>query len=218
MRDDPRIARVWFAATALTVLVAMVVQVRATLQVDSGFFDSDLKRVLNLFVFFTIQSNLLVGVTTAMLARRLDRPSTAFRAVYLAAVLDITVTGVVFQVALADLDQLEGKAAAADFLLHKMIPAMAVIGWLVFGPRGLFTRRIVPYATIVPLAWVGFTLARAPFASDFYPYPFIDVSDLGYPRVLVNIAVITALFFGLAAGAVALDRRLGNTTPARSSP
>lgn len=209
LRNDPRLARAWFACTALLVAVAIVVQVRATLQLDDGFFDNDLKRVLNIFVFFTIQSNLLVGATTGALAVRLDRTSTAFRAVYLAAILDITVTGVVFQVALADLDQLQGKAAAADFLLHKAIPAMAVIGWLAFGPRGLFTRRVIPYATIVPVAWVLFTLARGPLASDFYPYPFVDVADLGYARVLVNIVVITVFFFGLALGAVALDRRLG---------
>lgn len=113
-----------------------------------------------------------------------------------------------FQIALADLDQLEGKAAAADFLLHKAVPIMAVVGWVVFGPRGLFTRRIVPYATLIPVAWVLFTLARGPFASDWYPYPFVDVVDLGYVRVLVNVAVITAFFFGLAAAAVAADRRL----------
>ena len=106
-----------------------------------------------------------------------------------------------FQIALADLDQLEGKAAAADFLLHKAVPIMAVVGWVVFGPRGLFTRRIVPYATLIPVAWVLFTLARGPFASDWYPYPFVDVVDLGYVRVLVNVAVITAFFFGLAAAA-----------------
>ena len=208
MTRDARIARIWFGATAALVLVAIVVQLRATLALDDGFFDNDLKRTLNVFAFFTVQSNLLVGVTTGLLAVRVDRSSTAFRALYLAAILDITVTGVVFQVALADLDQLEGKAAAADFLLHKAVPAMAVVGWLLFGPRGLFTRRIVAVATAVPVAWVAFTLVRAPFASDWYPYPFVDVNELGYARVALNIVVITAFFFALAAGAVALDRRL----------
>ncbi|WP_436794100.1 Pr6Pr family membrane protein [Actinospongicola halichondriae] len=208
MTRDVRFARIWFGLTAVVVAIAVVVQMRATLRLDEGFFDNDLKRVLNIFVFFTVQSNLLVGVTSGLLAARFDRVSTAFRALYLAALLDITVTGVVFQIALADLDQLQGKAAAADFLLHKAVPILAVLGWLLFGPRGLFDRRIIPLAAAVPVAWVAFTLARAPFASDFYPYPFVDVTDLGYPRVVLNLVVITAFFFGLAAGAVALDRRL----------
>ena len=208
MTRDVRFARIWFGATSALVVVATIVQLRATLSLDAGFFDSDLKRTLNVFAFFTVQSNLLVGVTTGLLAARIERASTAFRAVYLAAILDITVTGVVFQIALADLDQLEGKAAAADFLLHKAVPIMAVGGWLLFGPRGLFTKRIVAFATAIPVGWVAFTLLRAPFASDWYPYPFVDVTDLGYARVAVNIVVITAFFFALAAGAVALDRRL----------
>ena len=43
---------------------------------------------------------------------------------------------------------------------------------------------------------------------DFYPYPFIDVRSLGYPRMFVNVALVGALFYALAAAAVALDARL----------
>ena len=46
---------------------------RATLSRDAGFLDSDLKRTLNVFAFFTVQSNLLVGVTTGLLVQ--DRRS-----------------------------------------------------------------------------------------------------------------------------------------------
>jgi hypothetical protein len=49
---------------------------------------------------------------------------------------------------------------------------------------------------------------RGPFASDFYPYPFVDVADLGDARVLLNVAVVAALFLALAFGAKALDARL----------
>jgi hypothetical protein len=200
-----RAARIWWAATALVVAVALVVQVRATLRLDEGVFDTDLERVLNIFVFFTIWSNILVGVTTGLLAARTDRTSTVFRSCYLAAVLMIAVTGIVFQVALADIHDLQGKAAAADFLLHKLV---AVAGWVFFGPRGMATSEAVRGAVVIPLVWLAFTLLRGPFASDFYPYPFVDVADLGYLRVLVNAAVVAALFLGLAFGARAVDDRL----------
>lgn len=201
-------ARAWWAVTALTVAVALVVQVRATLQLDEGFFDSDLKRVANIFVFFTIWSNVLVGITTGLLAIDPDRRSTTFRSTYLAAVLMIAVTGIVFQVALSDIHDLQGKAAAGDFLLHKLVPFLAVVGWLVFGPRRMVTAAVVRGAVVIPVVWLAFTLLRGPFASDFYPYPFVDVADLGYARVLLNVAVVAALFLGLAFGAKALDARL----------
>ena len=97
----------------------------------------------------------------------------------------ITVTGIVFQVALSDIHDLQGKAAAADHLLHKVVPALAVVGRQVFGPRRTVTTDVVRGAVVIPVVWLAFTLVRGPLAGDFYPYPFVDVADLGLPRVLV---------------------------------
>ncbi len=203
-----RLARLWFGATASTVAVAMVIQVRAVAQLDSGFFDTNAARVANIFCFFTIWSNLLVGATCGVLAVRLHRPSPAFRIAYLTAILMIVVTFVVVIVALDPITQYEGKAAAADFLTHKLVPVMAAIGWLVFGPRGLVTGAAVRGSVVIPVVWLAFTLVRGPLAGDYYPYPFVDVADLGYTRVIINAVLLAGLFLALAAGAHALDRRL----------
>lgn len=214
-----RAARIWFALTAVGVLVGLVVQVRATAQVDEGFFDSDAKRIANIFCYFTIWSNILIGATSALLAVRLDRRSTAFRATYLAAVLMIVVTGIVVQVALKDIvAELDGKAAAADFFTHQLAPVMGGLGWILFGPRGWIDGRVIRGAVVIPVVWLAFTLIRAPFASDFYPYPFLDVTDLGYPRVFVNIAIVAVLFLGLAFGARALDPHLPDLAGTRADP
>jgi hypothetical protein len=42
-----------------------------------------------------------------------------------------------------------------------------------------------------------------------YPYPFIDVSHLGYDKVLTNMAVLILVFGGLGLLLIALDRWLG---------
>ncbi len=201
-------ARVWFGLTASTVGVALVIQIRAVAQLDAGFFDTDAKRIANIFCFFTIWSNMLVGLTCALLAARLERPSLVFRSTYLTAVLMILVTFVVVIVALDPIAQYEGKAAAADFLTHKLVPVLAALGWLLFGPRSMVSAGVVRASIVVPLGWLTFTLVRGPMASDYYPYPFVDVGDLGYARVLINVVFVTALFLGLAVGAHALDRRL----------
>ena len=185
-----RWARPWFGGMAVLVLVTMVVQLRAVAQLDTGFFDTDAERIANVFCFFTIWSNLLVGATSAALALRLDRPSLGFRSAYLAATVMIVVTFVVVIVALDPISQYEGKAAAADFLTHKLVPVLAAAGWLVYGPRGMVDARVVRGAVVIPVVWLAFTLIRGPLASDFYPYPFVDVVDLGYPRVLVNLSLI----------------------------
>ena len=115
-----------------------------------------------------------------------------------------------YHVALADLQELDGKAAVADQLLHLVVPVLAVAGWLVFGPRGLVSARDIGLATLVPLAWLVFTLIRGPIV-DWYPYPFLDVRDHGYPRVFANCVLVGLLFLALAAGARALDRVLDRT-------
>ncbi|MCS7478654.1 Pr6Pr family membrane protein [Umezawaea endophytica] len=207
--DKRTTARLWFGATALVVLVGLVVQM--VLSGTSGRGDSVGARLFTMYCFFTVQSNVIVCVTTGLLAANPNRPSTVFRVFRLAGLVGIAVTGIVFHLALAGLQELQGYAALADFLLHTASPLLTVVGWLLFGPRAPAGARVVLLSLVFPLAWLVFTLVRGPFA-DFYPYPFLDVRVLGYPAVLVNCVVVGLLFGALAAGAVALDRVLTRAT------
>lgn len=202
-----RWASMVFAGTALLVLLGIVLQVAETATFEGGRFESMPARVANLLAFFTIQSNLLVGLTAAVLALSMASPPRWLSAVRLAALLDIAVTGIVFRLALADLHDLEGRAAAADFVLHALVPIVAVVGWVIYGPRGRISKSTIAWATVVPVAWLAGTLVRGAVI-DWYPYPFVDVTDLGYLPVVVNVVLITALFVGLAFGARWLDSRL----------
>lgn len=199
------VRRGWFGFTALVVLVGLVVQVVVTAGDTTGRFPDLGPRLFNLFCFFTIQSNVLVLVTSALLAANPDRSSTLFRALRLDGVLAITVTGVVFHTVLKGLRELTGAAAFADFLLHTMSPVLCVIGWLAFGPRGAISGRVIGWSVVFPLAWLAFTLGRGAVI-DWYPYPFVNVTELGYGRVLVNCTAVAVLFLALAAGAWWLDR------------
>ena len=197
-------ARLWFAATAVVVLAGVVIQLFVTAGLTTGFFDTKLERTLNVFCFFTIQSNIIVGVTCLLLAMNPDRSSTAFRVFRLTGVVAITVTGIVYHSVLAGLFDLDTWGLVADHALHTVVPVMAVVGWLMFGPRGQTSFRVARQATVFPIAWMIFTLIRGAFV-DFYPYPFVDVNALGYARVLVNGVWVAALYLGLAAGFTVFD-------------
>jgi hypothetical protein len=212
-------ARVWFGVTALTVLVGLVVQLWVTARATGGQFPTVGGRVVNLFCYFTIQSNVIVLVTCGLLAVRPQRTSTLFRVLRLDGIVAITVTFVVFQIALADLHDLTGGAAFADFMLHTAAPVLCVLGWLLFGPRQRGGLRLVVLAGIFPLGYLALTLIRGPIV-DFYPYPFLDVGTHGYPRVLLNSVIIGLLFVGLAAAVTAVDnwavrRKTGESADAR---
>ncbi len=75
------------------------------------------------------------------------------------------------------------------------------------GPTG----RIVGWSIVFPVLWLVFTLIRGAFVG-FYPYPFVDVDEHGYGRVLLNCLLVAVLFLALAAGATTLDGRLRRKT------
>jgi hypothetical protein len=196
-------------ATALVVAVGLVAQVLATARRDSGYFDTDASRVANVFAFYTIQSNVIVLVTCAVLALRPRRPRGQwFWVLRLDGVLCIAVTFVVFHLALADLQDLEGLDKLADSLLHTASPVLCVAGWLAAGPRRHVSWPVVRLSLAFPVLWLVFALVRGPLVGGWYPYPFLDVEDLGYPRVLLNAVLVSVLFLALAAGARWADQRL----------
>ena len=198
--------------TAAVVLCGIVVQLVVTANGTEGFFADNPERVFNVFAYFTIQSNLLLGGTTLLLALQPDRPqNTLFRTLRLNGMLCIAVTGIVYHLVLAADDDPQGWAAVANFLLHTAAPVIGVLGWLLFGPRGFTDRRIVAWSIVYPLLWLVFTLVRGEFVG-FYPYPFLNVDEHGYGRVLLNCLLVAILFLALAAGATSLDRRLHRRT------
>ncbi|GAB2634510.1 Pr6Pr family membrane protein [Kribbella swartbergensis] len=202
----------WAGVTALIVACGIVVQLVVTANGTEGFFPDNPERVLNVFAYFTIQSNLLLGGTALALALWPDRPQgTVFRTLRLNGVLCIAVTGIVYHLVLAGLDELSGWAAFTNFLLHTAAPVFGVLGWLLFGPRGRTDPRVVAWSVVFPLVWLVFTLVRGEFVG-FYPYPFVDVTEHGYAQVLLNCLLVAVLFLALAAGATYLDRRLHRKT------
>jgi len=211
-----RTARLWFGLTALAVFTGIIVQVFVSANAKAEFFHTAGARVFNVFCFFTIQSNLIVGVTSLLLALNPNRSSTVFNTFRLTGVVAIAVTGIVFHAVLARLLDLESWALVANNLVHTVVPVMAVLGWLMFGPRGRTSRRVMWLSVLFPVAWLIFVLIRGPIV-HFYPYPFVDVIKLGYARVLINCVWVAVLYLGMAAGAAALDRRLARTSVTEGS-
>ena len=210
-----RAARIVFGLTSVVVTVGLVLQLSLAITADSGTgaFASTPDRVVNFFSYFTVLSNIAVAVTTGMLAARLDRRSTLFRVIRLDGLVAIAVTGVVFHLTLAQLQELTGWNAFADAILHTASPILAVLGWLAFGPRGQLSGRIVLLAVIAPVCWLVYALVRGANVqdrdgNDFYPYPFMNVQEHGYPVVLLNCAIVAVLFLAICAAALWADRRL----------
>lgn len=204
-------SRLWFAVTALCVAGGVTISVVTAALSSTGHFHTPVERAFNTFTFFTVDSNLIVGVTVLLLAFNPDRTSPVFATFRLIGIVAITVTGLVYHVALAGLFDLQGWDQLGNQLVHTVVPILAVVGWLMFGPRGLTSARIALWSLAFPIAWLGFTLIRGAIV-HWYPYPFIDVTRLGYGGTLLNCGWVSLLLLGLAAGATRLDRILARSS------
>lgn len=205
--DRRRWAQVWFTVTGLAVVAGLAIQVPVTASGTGGFFSVPWERGLNVFAFFTIQSNIRIAVASFLLAARTERRSMGFAVLRMTGLVAITITGIVYHVALRGLFELDTWGLAADQLLHTVVPVMAVAGWVLFGPRKLVSTRIALLSLIFPVAWLAFTLVRGMFV-PFYPYPFIDVTVLGYAKAILNCLWVALLFVAIAATFTGFDRTL----------
>jgi len=83
-----------------------------------------------------------------------------------------------------------------DKLLHTLIPVLVIIYWILYGQHsGLIWKRI-PGFLVYPMLYLMFILLRGEFPG-FYSYPFVNVSELGWPQTLINIVILFGLFLVL---------------------
>jgi hypothetical protein len=156
-------------------------------------------RSINFFSYFTILTNTLAALALTLpwlapqsgLGRFFSRP-TARTAI---ATYMIIVMAVVYFV-LRHLTNLQGWNLIADILLHYVMPVLFVIDWLFFVPKETLKLNDTPAWMAYPIVYLVWTFIHGAY-SGFYPYPFLNNSELGIVRVLLNEAGLLAIFLVL---------------------
>jgi hypothetical protein len=211
-------SRLWHAVLAAIVIASLVAQIALLLQggVDVNSADAArpdvATRFVRFFSFFTVESNLLVLAASIALVIDPSRDGTLFRIVRLDALLGIAITWIVFALVLSKIVHTEGLAAWINFGFHDASPVLALVGWLLFGPRPRIDARTIVLAFLWPVAWILYTLVRGAIVG-WYPYPFLDATTLGYPKVFANTAIVMGLALVIAGAMRWIDRRLSATRP-----
>ncbi|KQR20995.1 Pr6Pr family membrane protein [Microbacterium sp. Leaf151] len=195
----------------------LAVGLTATLIAQCILTASEGRSLANTFSYFTIQSNVLVLVTSAILCLR-PRPSGAtwWRILRLAALVGITVTGIVYVLFLARSVHLTGLAAVYNQVFHHAAPLLTLVGFLVVEPRQGFRRRDLAFLGW-PALWLVYTMVRGAFFDprftgfalkpSNYPYPFLDPTEAPPAEILGSIAFVFVLLLVVGVGYVFADRR-----------
>jgi hypothetical protein len=139
--------------------------------------------------FFTVITNLLLAVTMTSVAT--GRRVSPF--ILGGMTLAILLVGVVYATLLAGLHALTGPALVADILLHRVSPVAMTLWWLFFAPRARLGWRAPLWWCLYPLAYFAYALGRGQI-DHRYPYPFMDVGNLGWLQVALNAGGIALAF------------------------
>jgi len=145
-------------------LVGVVWELFGTLGRGPLLGDTTVDLVVHFFSYFTILSNILVGVTCALLLVDPLRDGRVFRVARLDALLCIAVTGIVYNTVLAGLNELSVAGFFTNLLMHQAGPLLAVVGWLVVGPRPRIDAATVWWSVVAPLAWIVYVFVQGAFS------------------------------------------------------
>ena len=169
--------------------------------------------IANFFSYFTIQCNLLIAIslTFAVLMPQ-SAPGKFFSqlSVQTSIALYIFIVGLVYNVVLRSLHHWEGLQWWVDNMLHVVIPVLYLLYWFLFRTSGFIARKDSVKWILFPAAYLVYTLVRGSIV-DWYPYPFLNAVNLGYERVLLNIAVMLSIFLVAGIILIAFTRSLKST-------
>ncbi|MDR1387960.1 MAG: Pr6Pr family membrane protein [Propionibacteriaceae bacterium] len=196
-----------------------------------NFWTARFSSPLRLLAYYTIQSNVLVlilflGLLVAQFVQRDGRGGDDVPSLKGAVTLAITITFLVFHFLLRPVlfsmtqdpspTQYESDMGSyglswANLLVHYVTPLMALGDWLLFSPKGVWSRLAPLKWLIVPLAYFGFALVGAQLSffsgPSRYPYFFIDF-DLYGNQVWLHVLLIAIGFAALGYLMWLIDRGL----------
>ena len=120
----------------------------------------------------------------------------------------------------------QGLRFACDIILHYVMPPLFVLDWALFVDKRVLSWRLTLHSFAVPAVYLIWTALHGAFAG-FYPYPFLNVSRIGYEQALMNVGGLIVAFVCLVLALVGIGRVLGgnplghassSSSPPPSSP
>ena len=148
--------------------------------------------IIRFFSFFTILTNILVVLFLTTSIFRLKKfPFNLFlsKGTLTAITAFIVIVGLVYQIVLRQIWEPTGLQYIVDELLHTIIP-LFMLGYWFFNIRkeDLLLKPVFNWL-IYPSIYLIFIIVRGSL-SGYYPYPFLNIKEIGYESFLINITVI----------------------------
>ena len=157
----------------------------------------------NLFSYFTILTNLLVACSLTFVNNRYFSGTLTQGAI----TVYIVAVGLIYALVLQKLYDPQGWNLVTDVAFHYVTPFLYLMHWLFVVEKGDYEWVDAFRWLLFPGIYLAYTLFRGIF-TEWYPYPFIDVTELGYLYAFRNSLAVAAAFWVLGMGIVAIDKAL----------
>ncbi|MBA3987137.1 MAG: Pr6Pr family membrane protein [Flavobacteriales bacterium] len=166
--------------------------------------------VIRFFSFFTILTNILVALYFTSSVFRLKIIPFKWllsKGTLTAITAFILIVGLVYQVALRGIWQPTGLQHIVDELLHTIIPLYVFIYW--FFKVNKNDLELIPIFSwlLYPLIFIISILVRG-HNSGYYPYPFLNVSEIGYEKTLSNIGVVFGITLAMLISLLSIGKMI----------
>lgn len=168
--------------------------------------------VINFLSYFTILSNLLIALCVTFSVFLSQIKTGIFFSgisVQTAITLYIFIVALVYNVILRGIWIVTGWQLIVDNLLHVLNPILYILYWLIFASKEKLSWKDGVCWTYFPLVYLIYSLIRGSVV-NWYPYPFLNVTNLGYKKVLINVSFMIVLFFITGLLLIAINNKFRN--------
>ena len=161
-----------------------------------GEYSSVAETLFVYFGYFTVWANILIALALTAPLLNPDRKLANFfkrPAVRAALASYILMVSVVYHMLIVPYWNPQGFTWVTATGLHAVMPALYIIDWLFFAEKRPIFYKHLPYWLIFPAVY-GVTSIIRGLLTNVYPYPFLNVADLGIGNVLFNMFGLVAVF------------------------
>ncbi len=203
-------ARPWVAALSALIWITLCLRLGLAAR-EHWRAGEPLFWALGSFGYFTVLTTLLAALS--VIAGLFFRQGPVFGSLASASFTGLVATSLVmvalvYTLVLRSQWDPQGLHKVVDILLHDVIPLAFVLCWWLTVPKSALRYRMVLYWLCYPVFYLLVVLVLG-LVVGWYPYPFLDVPELGPLRVRFNVVALLGLFAALGAGFIGASRRWG---------
>lgn len=183
----------------LKVIISILAYVGIVITVLNNSFSEGFKigEGLNMFRYFTIQSNLIVGSYFSMSLINSVKDNKLFKKMLGGVTVYITITCLVFVVFLEARYEHTGIGHLSNLIVHYIVPVLTIVFLTIYRRDYSFEAKDIGKWVVYPLSYIVFVQIFGRVTGD-YIYPFFEVDNIGVIGLIKSVVLLVLFFMFLS--------------------